>query len=62
VDHSGKIVWVCVAVVVVALILAFAFTTPYYLLFVLPCAVMLGAMVWMMRGGGSTGGSRGGGR
>jgi len=50
--------WVCVSVVVVALILAFAFTTPYYLLFVLPCAVMLGAMLWMMRGGGATGGSR----
>lgn len=60
-DHSGKTMWVCAAVVVVAIILAFAFTTPYYLLFVLPCAVMLGAMVWMMRGG-STGGSRRGGR
>jgi hypothetical protein len=50
--------WTCVAVIVVGLVLAFAFTTPYYLLFVVPCVVMLGAMVWMMRGGGSPGGSR----
>lgn len=45
--------WACAAVVAVAVLLAFAFTTPFYLLFVLPCAVMLGAMMWMMRGGGS---------
>ena len=59
-DHSKKIVWACLAVVVVALLLAFAFTTPYYLLFVLPCVVMLGAMVWMTRGGSSGGSRRGG--
>ncbi|MGE3137915.1 MAG: hypothetical protein AB7I08_07780 [Thermoleophilia bacterium] len=52
-DHSGGIMWACAAVVAVAVLLAFAFTTPFYLLFVLPCAVMLGAMMWMMRGGGS---------
>ena len=52
-NHSGRLMWACVAVVALALVLAFAFTTPYYLLFVVPCIIMLGAMVWMM-GGGST--------
>jgi hypothetical protein len=52
--------WGCVAIVLLAVLLAVAFTTPVYLLFVLPCLVMLGAMLWMMRGTG--GGPRGGGR
>lgn len=50
-NHSVRLMWACVAVVAVALVLAFAFTTPYYLIFVVPCIVMLAAMVWMMGGG-----------
>lgn len=50
--------WICVAVIAVALVLGLAFTTPHYLLFVVPCAAMLGAMMWMMRGRGSRAGSR----
>jgi hypothetical protein len=55
-NYSGKLMWACVAVVALALVLAVAFTTPYSLLFVVPCIIMLGAMVWMMggMGGGST--------
>lgn len=49
--HSGKLMWGCVAIVVVAVVLALASGSPVLLLFVLPCAVMIGAMVWMMRGG-----------
>lgn len=58
-NHSGRLMWGCVAIVIVAVLLAVAFTTPVYLLFVLPCLVMLGAMLWMMRGTG--GDSRDGG-
>lgn len=50
--HSRKLMWGCAAVAVVAVILAVAFTSPYYLAFAVPCALMMGAMVWMMVGGG----------
>jgi hypothetical protein len=46
-------------IVVVAVVLALASSTPTLLLFVLPCAAMIGAMLWMMRGG--TGGGPGAG-
>ena len=59
-NHSSKFTWACVVVVVVALVLALASSTPAFLLFILPCAVMIGAMLWMMRGG-MGGGPRGGG-
>lgn len=58
--HSSTFMWACVAVVVAAVVLALALSTPALLLFVLPCAVMIGAMLWMMRGG-TGGGPRGGG-
>lgn len=58
-NHSTKFMWVCVAVVVVAVVLALASSSPAFLVFVLPCVVMLGAMLWMMRGG-TGGGPRGG--
>lgn len=50
---------VCAAVVVVAIALALASSSPAFLLFVLPCVAMIGAMLWMMRGG-TGGGPRGG--
>jgi hypothetical protein len=50
--------WVCAAVVALAIVLAVAGNVGY-LLFALPCMLMMGAMAWMMvRGMG--GGSRGG--
>lgn len=56
--HSMKMKWVCAALVLLAVVVAFA-TNAYVLLFVIPCMLMMGAMVWMMMGG-MGGGTRGG--
>lgn len=48
--HSMKMMWGCTAVVLLAAIVAFA-TSAYALLFVIPCMLMMGAMMWMMMGG-----------
>lgn len=56
-EHSPRMMYGCAALVVVAIILAFA-TNAYALLFVLPCMLMMGVMVWMMMGG-MGGGTRG---
>ena len=58
-NHSGKLMWGCVVIAVAMVILAITLTDPFYLLFVLPCMVMIGAMLWMITGG--TGGNSGGG-
>jgi uncharacterized membrane protein len=55
--HSMKLMWGCAALVLLAVIVAFV-TNAYVLLFVIPCMLMMGAMVWMMSGMG--GGKRGG--
>ena len=54
-----KMMWGCVALVVVAVGLSLAGANIAYGLFALPCMLMMGAMMWMMmRGmGGSAGGS-----
>ena len=55
-QHSMKMMWGCVAVFVLVAIFAATSSGPGYLLFALPCALMMGAMVWMMMrgtGGGS---------
>ena len=57
-QHSPRMMYGCVALVVFAVILAFA-TNAYALLFLVPCMLMMGAMVWMMMGG-MGGGTRGG--
>jgi mannose/fructose/N-acetylgalactosamine-specific phosphotransferase system component IID len=58
-QHSMKMMWGCVAVIVLVAVLAVTGSGAGHLLFVLPCALMMGAMVWVtMRGMG--GGSRGG--
>ena len=57
--HSMKMMWGCVAAIVLVAILAVTGSGAGYLLFALPCALMMGAMVWMMMrgmGGGSHGG------
>jgi hypothetical protein len=53
--HSMKMMWGCVAVIA---ILAVTGSGAGYLLFALPCALMMGAMMWMMMRGGMGGGSR----
>jgi uncharacterized membrane protein len=58
--HSMKMIWGCVALVVLAVIVALA-TSGYALLFVIPCMLMMGAMMWMMMrgmGGGTQGGHK----
>ena len=57
--NSMKMMWGCVAILALAVILSVAGANGTYLLFALPCMLMMGLMVWMMmRGMG--GGSRGG--
>ena len=55
--HSMKMMWGCAAIVLLAVVLALAIN-PYVLLFLIPCAIMMVVMVWMMMGGMS-GGTRG---
>jgi mannose/fructose/N-acetylgalactosamine-specific phosphotransferase system component IID len=59
VKQSMKMMWVCVAVIGVVAILAATGSGAGYLLFVIPCALMMGAMMWMMMRGGIGGGSGG---
>ena len=56
--HSRKMMWGCAALVLVAVIVAFA-SNAYVLLFVFPCMIMMAAMMWMMVGS-MGGGTRGG--
>jgi hypothetical protein len=49
--HSMKMMWGCVAILALAVVLSIAGAKVGYLLFALPCALMMGAMVWMMMGG-----------
>jgi len=49
--HSMNMMWGCVAIVVVAVGISLAVRSAGYLLFVVPCMLMMGAMMWMMMGG-----------
>jgi hypothetical protein len=49
--HSMKMMWGCVALLALAVVLSIAGANLGYLLFALPCMLMMGAMVWMMMGG-----------
>ncbi len=53
-NYSMKMMWGCAALILVAMIVAIA-GHAYVLLFVIPCMLMMGAMVWMMMGGGRRG-------
>ena len=57
--HSMKMMWGCVAILALVAILSLAGANVGFLLFALPCVLMMGAMMWMM--GGMGGGSRRGG-
>ena len=51
--HSPKLLWGCVALVAVVLVVSLAAGSAGYLLFALPCVLMMGGMMWlMMRGAG----------
>ena len=56
--HSMKMMWGCVAFVVLAIVLI-ASGVGLGAFFIIPCMLMMGAMMWMMMGGmGRSGGER----
>jgi cytochrome c-type biogenesis protein CcmE len=50
-DSTMKMMWGCVAVLAIVVVLVLAGANAGYLLFALPCMLMMGAMMWMMMGG-----------
>ena len=51
-----KMMWGCVAVLAIVVVLAVTGANAGFLLFALPCMLMMGAMMWfMMRGMGGRG-------
>jgi hypothetical protein len=56
-NHSMKLMWGCVALLVLVIVLSLAGANAGYVLFAVPCMLMMGAMMWMMIGG-TRGGDR----
>jgi hypothetical protein len=56
--HSMKMMWGCVALLALAVGLSVAGANAGYLVFALPCMLMMGAMVWMMMRAGRGGDRR----
>jgi len=59
--HSMKMMWGCVAIAIALVALSVAGANLAYAAFLIPCALMMGAMLWMMMrgmGGGSGSGDR----
>ncbi len=54
----GKHMWICAAMIVLALVLAFVTGSGYSLLPVVGCVLMMGAMMWVMAGMSGHGGRR----
>ena len=50
-----KMMWGCVAILVLAVIISVAGANVSFLLIAVPCMLMMGAMVWMMMGGMGSG-------
>ena len=50
--------WACVALVAVVLIVSLAAGSAGYLLFVVPCVLMMGGMMWLMMRGAGPGSGR----
>jgi peptidoglycan/LPS O-acetylase OafA/YrhL len=49
---TGKMMWICVALIAVAAVLLVAGVTgAWVILFIVPCMLMMGMMMWMMMGG-----------
>jgi hypothetical protein len=57
--HSRKLMWGCIAFAVLAIVLVIG-GVGAGALFIIPCMLMMGAMMWMMMGGagGNTPGNR----
>jgi peptidoglycan/LPS O-acetylase OafA/YrhL len=53
---AKHVMWGCVAVLALVVVLSIAGANAGYLLFALPCVVMMGAMMWVMMGGMGGGG------
>ena len=55
----GAHIWMCAAVLLVALVIVLATGNAFFIIPVLGCMLMMGAMMWMMMGamGGRGGGS-----
>ena len=58
----GMHMWMCGAMVLGALVVVLITGSAYYLLPVVGCVLMMGAMMWMMAGMGGHGGRGGDGR
>ena len=56
-QHSMKMMWLCVAGVAAAIVFA-ATGYGFALLFVVPCMAMMAMMMWMMMGGGRRSGDK----
>ena len=54
--HSMKMMWGCVAIVALVVVLAVAASDAGFLLFALPCTLMMGVMMGGMGGCGPGGG------
>jgi 4-amino-4-deoxy-L-arabinose transferase-like glycosyltransferase len=57
--HSMKLMWGCIAIVAFVIVAAVAGARPGYVLFALPCMLMMGAMMWMMIGASGRDSGRG---
>lgn len=47
--------WGCAAIVALVLVVSLAAGSAGYLVFALPCVLMMGVMMWMMMGGSRSG-------
>jgi hypothetical protein len=54
----GKLMWMCGAVVLVALVVVLATGSAFPFLLVIGCVLMMGAMMFMLGGMGRRGGDR----
>ena len=50
--HATKMMWGCAAVISFVAILALTGSSTGFLLFAVPCALMMGMMMWMLMHGG----------
>jgi hypothetical protein len=56
--YSPKLMWGCVAILALLVVLSVAGANVGFLLFAIPCMLMMGAMMWMMMRGMGGGDSK----